>query len=238
MSATAICSTTFSLSRMASAPKSANDSAQSPACSRNARPWATSPRAAVSWRASPATTSGGRAASCASTRFSASSSGQRGLLAGRALPPRRGVPGVHGTSVGRRRVGGALAGCRAPERLGLLGGTFDPPHEGHLDAARRCRDALGLDRVLLVVANDPWQKAPATPAADRYAMVEAAVEGVDRVEASRLEIDRGGPSYTVDTVERCSPRGRPAPRALRSWWGPTWCRTSAPGTGWTTCAGW
>lgn len=86
-------------------------------------------------------------------------------------------------------------------RLGLLGGTFDPPHEGHLDAARRCRDALHLDRVLLVVANDPWQKAPSTPAEDRFAMVAAAVEGVDRVEASRLELDRGGPSYTVETVE-------------------------------------
>lgn len=88
-----------------------------------------------------------------------------------------------------------------PARIGLLGGTFDPPHEGHLDAARRCRDELRLDRVLLVVANDPWQKAPRTPAEDRYAMVVAAARGVDRVEASRLEIDRGGPSYTVDTVE-------------------------------------
>ncbi|MGH9092540.1 MAG: nicotinate-nucleotide adenylyltransferase [Acidimicrobiales bacterium] len=97
-----------------------------------------------------------------------------------------------------------------PPRLGLLGGTFDPPHEGHLDAARRCRDALGLDRVLLVVANNPWQKAPSTPAADRYAMVEAAVEGVDGVEASRLELDRGGPSYTVETVEALA-AGRPAP---------------------------
>lgn len=95
-------------------------------------------------------------------------------------------------------------------RLGLLGGTFDPPHEGHLDAARRCRDALELDRVLLVVANDPWQKAPRALAEDRFAMAAAAAEGVDRVEASRIEIDRGGPTYTVDTVEELAAAARRA----------------------------
>jgi nicotinate-nucleotide adenylyltransferase len=104
---------------------------------------------------------------------------------------------------------------RRPERIGVLGGTFDPPHEGHLDAARRARDSLGLDRVLLVVANDPWQKSPQTPAEDRYAMVEAAVAGMDGVEASRMEIDRGGPSYTVETTETlingARRAGRPAP---------------------------
>lgn len=97
-------------------------------------------------------------------------------------------------------------------RLGLLGGTFDPPHEGHLDAARRCRDALDLDRVLLVVANDPWQKAPTTPAEDRFAMVAAAARGLDRVEPSRAELDRGGPSYTVDTVEELLAGARRARR--------------------------
>jgi nicotinate-nucleotide adenylyltransferase len=101
---------------------------------------------------------------------------------------------------------------RRPERIGLLGGTFDPPHEGHLDAARRARDSLGLDRVLLVVANDPWQKSPQTPAEDRYAMVEAAVAGTDGVEASRMEIDRGGPSYTVETAETLINRARRADR--------------------------
>ncbi|HUA94403.1 MAG TPA: nicotinate (nicotinamide) nucleotide adenylyltransferase [Acidimicrobiales bacterium] len=101
---------------------------------------------------------------------------------------------------------------RRPERIGVLGGTFDPPHEGHLDAARRARDILGLDRVLLVVANDPWQKSPRTPAEDRYAMVEAAVAGMDGVEASRMEIDRGGPSYTVETVETLINRARRADR--------------------------
>jgi len=96
------------------------------------------------------------------------------------------------------------ASARA-ERLGLLGGTFDPPHLGHVAAAVEARRTLSLDRVLLVVANDPWQKSPLraiTPAADRLAMVEAAAEGLDGIEASRIELDRGGPSYTIDTVEQ------------------------------------
>jgi nicotinate-nucleotide adenylyltransferase len=105
-----------------------------------------------------------------------------------------------------------------PRRIGLLGGTFDPPHLGHLAAAEAVRDALGLDQVLLVVANRPWQKVPVraiTPAEDRFALVAAAAEGIARVKASRLEIDRGGPSYTIETVEelRADARadGRPEP---------------------------
>ncbi|HEY3941470.1 MAG TPA: nicotinate-nucleotide adenylyltransferase [Acidimicrobiales bacterium] len=98
-------------------------------------------------------------------------------------------------------VGGG--GSRSP-RIGLLGGTFDPPHLGHLAAAQAARDSLALDEVLLVVANHPWQKVPArviSPAEDRFALVRAAAEPIERVVASRLEIDRGGPSYTVETVE-------------------------------------
>lgn len=89
-------------------------------------------------------------------------------------------------------------------RIGVVGGTFDPVHIGHLAVAVAARHALGLDRVLLVVANVPWQKAgtrPLTPAEDRYAMVEAAVADLDGIEASRIELDRGGPSYTVETLE-------------------------------------
>jgi len=88
-------------------------------------------------------------------------------------------------------------------KLGVLGGTFDPVHVGHLVAAVNVRHALELDRVLLVVANVPWQKAGAraiTPAPDRLAMVRAAVDDVDGLEASDLEIVRGGESYTVDTL--------------------------------------
>jgi nicotinate-nucleotide adenylyltransferase len=87
----------------------------------------------------------------------------------------------------------------------VFGGTFDPPHVGHLVAAVNARHGAGLDRVLLVVANEPWQKVglrEVTPAADRFAMVAAAVEGVEGLEASDLEIRRGGPSYSADTLEQ------------------------------------
>jgi nicotinate-nucleotide adenylyltransferase len=90
-----------------------------------------------------------------------------------------------------------------PLRIGLFGGTFDPPHLGHLVTAVNVRHALALDLVLLMVANDPWQKTGSraiTPAADRLAMVRAAVEGVDGLEAGTEEIERGGASYTADTL--------------------------------------
>jgi len=90
-------------------------------------------------------------------------------------------------------------------RTGVLGGTFDPVHVGHLVAAVCVRQALELDRVLLVVANEPWQKTATravTPAEDRFSVVAAAVDGTEGVEASRIEIDRGGPSYTADTIRQ------------------------------------
>lgn len=93
--------------------------------------------------------------------------------------------------------------------IGVFGGTFDPPHVGHLVTAAEVRSALHLDRVLLVVANRPWQKVGTrriTPAADRLAMVEAAVAGVDGLEACSLEIDRGGDSFTVDTLAALTDR--------------------------------
>jgi nicotinate-nucleotide adenylyltransferase len=97
------------------------------------------------------------------------------------------------------------AGSGAGERIGLLGGTFDPPHLGHLAIAQAALGVLELDRLLMVVANHPWQKVDTRrilPAEDRFAMVEAAVAGLPGIEASRIEIDRGGPSYTVETVEQ------------------------------------
>ncbi|HET6953600.1 MAG TPA: nicotinate-nucleotide adenylyltransferase [Acidimicrobiales bacterium] len=90
------------------------------------------------------------------------------------------------------------------ERLGIFGGTFDPPHVGHLVTAVNVRHELALDRVLLIVNDQPWQKVGSreiSPAEDRYAMVAAAVGTVPGLEASRLEIDRGGMSYTADTLE-------------------------------------
>ena len=89
------------------------------------------------------------------------------------------------------------------EHLGIFGGTFDPPHVGHLVTAVNVRHELQLDRVLLVVSNLPWQKVGTrtiSPAEDRFAMVEAAVAEVEGLEASRLELDAGGPSYTADTL--------------------------------------
>ncbi len=92
----------------------------------------------------------------------------------------------------------------------MLGGTFDPVHTGHLVAAVDVRHALALDRVLLMVANAPWQKSARriTPATDRLAVVQAAVRGTPGVEASSIEIDRGGDSYTADTLEELRAPGR------------------------------
>ena len=100
--------------------------------------------------------------------------------------------------------GDVVPGAASSLRLGILGGTFDPVHVGHLSAAVEVRAVLGLSRVLLVVANSPWQKVghrAVTPAEDRYAVVAAAAQELEGVEACRLEIDRGGPSYTADTVD-------------------------------------
>jgi nicotinate-nucleotide adenylyltransferase len=89
------------------------------------------------------------------------------------------------------------------DRIGVFGGTFDPVHNGHVVAAVETRAALDLDRVLLVVAGDPWQKRNrvVASAADRLAMVEAAVTEIDGVETSALEIEREAPSVTADTLE-------------------------------------
>lgn len=88
-------------------------------------------------------------------------------------------------------------------RIGLLGGTFDPPHIGHLLAAVAAHDQLGLDTVYVIPNGDPWQKSGRrriTAATVRLAMVRAAVAGLDGVEASDVEVLRPGPSYTIDTV--------------------------------------
>lgn len=89
-------------------------------------------------------------------------------------------------------------------RLAVFGGTFDPPHVGHLVVASDVRHLGGFDEVLLMVANDPWQKSAGrtvTPADVRFEMVAAAVAGHEGLVASDLEIGRGGPTYTIETVE-------------------------------------
>ena len=85
----------------------------------------------------------------------------------------------------------------------MFGGTFDPVHVGHVVVAAETRSALGLDRVLLVVAGDPWQKRGkvVAPAHDRLMLVQAAVDDIDGVEASAIEVERAAASVTADTLD-------------------------------------
>lgn len=87
-------------------------------------------------------------------------------------------------------------------RIGVFGGTFDPPHHGHLIVAADVHAALALDRVLLVPAAVPPHKRETVkaPAGTRLEMVRAAVAGDPRFEVDDLELRRPGPSYTVDTL--------------------------------------
>ncbi|MGE3962458.1 MAG: nicotinate-nucleotide adenylyltransferase [Dehalococcoidia bacterium] len=92
-------------------------------------------------------------------------------------------------------------GPSAP-RIGMLGGTFDPPHNAHLALAEAARRTLDLDRVVFVPAGDPWRKRDraVTPAAARLEMVRAAVAGLPWASVSAIEVDRVGASYTADTL--------------------------------------
>jgi nicotinate-nucleotide adenylyltransferase len=97
----------------------------------------------------------------------------------------------------------AASGLAATDRrIGILGGTFDPIHYGHLVIAEEVAEALALDRVLFVPAAVPPHKIglAITSAADRAAMVELAIAGNSRFAMSRIELERDGPSYTVDTL--------------------------------------
>ena len=87
-------------------------------------------------------------------------------------------------------------------RLGVLGGTFDPLHLGHFRAAESAQEAMALDRILFVPSRTPPHKARPgiTAAEDRFLMIQAAVDKEPAFEASRVEVDREGPSYTVDTL--------------------------------------
>jgi nicotinate-nucleotide adenylyltransferase len=87
-------------------------------------------------------------------------------------------------------------------RIGLFGGTFDPPHVGHLIAAQDVCASLSLDRFVFVPAAEPPHKRnrSVSPADVRLAMLEAAVAGNDAFEVSTIELNRSGPSFTVDTL--------------------------------------
>lgn len=87
-------------------------------------------------------------------------------------------------------------------KVGIMGGTFDPIHLGHLRGAENAREALGLDQVIFVASGTPPHRpGPTTPKLDRYAMVCLATAGHPAFVASDVEIRRNGPSYTVDTLE-------------------------------------
>jgi nicotinate-nucleotide adenylyltransferase len=90
----------------------------------------------------------------------------------------------------------------ARHRIGIMGGTFDPIHHGHLVAASEVTDLFGLDEVVFVPTGQPWQKSgvEVSPAEDRYLMTVIATASNPRFHVSRVDIERSGPTYTVDTL--------------------------------------
>jgi nicotinate-nucleotide adenylyltransferase len=87
-------------------------------------------------------------------------------------------------------------------KIGVMGGTFDPIHHGHLVAASEVADRFGLDEVIFVPTGQPWQKSEreVSKAEDRYLMTVVATASNPRFSVSRVDIDRGGPTYTADTL--------------------------------------
>jgi nicotinate-nucleotide adenylyltransferase len=93
-------------------------------------------------------------------------------------------------------------------RVGVFGGEFDPPHRAHLAVARAARDQLRLDRLIVVPAGTPPHREPSTtPATIRLRMAELAFAGEPGIEVSPIEIDRGGTSHTLETLEALTPLG-------------------------------
>jgi nicotinate-nucleotide adenylyltransferase len=86
------------------------------------------------------------------------------------------------------------------ERVGIMGGTFDPIHYGHLVAAETAREAFSLDKIIFVPAGIPYFKEKTTPARHRYLMTLLAIMSNPYFEISRVDLDRGGVTYTVDTL--------------------------------------
>jgi tetratricopeptide (TPR) repeat protein len=104
------------------------------------------------------------------------------------------------------------------DRIGVFGGTFDPPHVGHVIAAVNARHGLALDRVLMIPASIPWQKADfrdISSAEDRLAMLHATIDGVAGLQVSTIELDRGGASYSADTLEELAASQARRPGGVR-----------------------
>jgi len=85
-------------------------------------------------------------------------------------------------------------------RLGVMGGTFDPIHFGHLVAANEAASAFKLEKVLFVPTGDPWQKHETTPSDQRFEMTKRAIANNKLFEISNIDVKRPGPTYTVDTL--------------------------------------
>jgi nicotinate-nucleotide adenylyltransferase len=118
---------------------------------------------------------------------------------------------VGGGALGSQALTGTEPTPEAGKRrsLGVMGGTFDPIHLGHLAVAEEAREGLGLDRILFVPAARPPHKlaSEVTPIVHRLAMVDLATADNPAFELSRIEVDRPGPSYTVDTIETLASAG-------------------------------
>ncbi len=89
---------------------------------------------------------------------------------------------------------------RAGRRVGVMGGTFDPIHHGHLVAASEVASRFSLDEVIFVPTGHPWQKSGESPAEHRYLMTVIATASNPRFTVSRVDVDRPGPTYTKDTL--------------------------------------
>ncbi|WP_434969393.1 nicotinate-nucleotide adenylyltransferase [Microbacterium sp. bgisy207] len=92
-----------------------------------------------------------------------------------------------------------MSAARA-RRIGVMGGTFDPIHHGHLVAASEVADSFGLDEVVFVPTGQPWQKQEVTESEHRYLMTVIATASNPSFSVSRVDIDRDGPTYTIDTL--------------------------------------
>lgn len=89
---------------------------------------------------------------------------------------------------------------RRPQRVGVMGGTFDPIHHGHLVAASEVAQSFDLDEVIFVPTGEPWQKSDVSESEHRYLMTVIATAANPRFTVSRVDVDRHGPTYTIDTL--------------------------------------
>jgi nicotinate-nucleotide adenylyltransferase len=94
----------------------------------------------------------------------------------------------------------ALDGAARRRRIGVMGGTFDPIHNGHLVAASEVQQSFELDEVIFVPTGQPWMKQDVSPAEHRYLMTVIATASNPRFTTSRVDIERGGATYTIDTL--------------------------------------